>query len=442
MEPLGIDPDLGRYRLVRLLGRGGMGEVYLARDHSLDRDVAIKFIAPEKTAQPDARHRLMREARAAAALDHPGICTVYETGETPDGRTYIVMQYVEGKPLTSVLHGTLLPVRDALVLCAQVAEALDVAHRHGIVHRDLKPANVILTRTGQPKLVDFGLAKVLATPAEILDADTTTAGTTAGIILGTAGYMSPEQAQQRPLDGRSDLFSLGALLFECLTGRRAFAGATTLETMANVIHVHPPPPSSLRRELDERHDELCRRLLAKDPADRFQSAQEVVGAIRILLPDTSRSQASADAGDSTRRHRTVVRRRRVLLALIGGIAVATAAAWVWPRGGLPAAPAEAEVWYRRGTDAVREGAYYTASKSLERAVAIFPDYTLAYARLAEARAELDDQRPAQDSLLRVVVPRRLGKVERLRLEAVRTLVLRDVDAAIASYTELDQNQPG
>ena len=430
--------EFGRYRLARLLGRGGMGEVHLARDSSLDRDVAIKFIAPEKVGDADARRRLVREARAAAGLDHPGICAVHETGETPDGRTYIVMQYVEGRPLTDVLRGPLLPVRDALVLCARIAEALDTAHRHGIVHRDLKPANVILTPAGQPKLVDFGLAKVLTARVDV-DADTTATATTAGVILGTAGYMSPEQAQQRLLDGRSDLFSLGALLFECLTGRRAFQGATTLETIAKVLHWHPPDPSSLRRELDERHDELCRRLLAKDPADRFQSAQEVVGAIRLLVSDTSRSNVIDDpaARWNVRRPRRV----RVTLAIAALLAVAAGAIWMWPRGGLAPAPADAEVWYKRGTDALREGAYYTASQALEKAVAIFPGYTLAYARLAEARAELDDQRGAQESLLRVVVPARLAKPERLRLEAVRSLVLRELDPALASYSELTRINP-
>ena len=353
------------------------------------------------------------------------------------------MQYVEGKPLTSVLGGALMPVRDALVLCARIAEALDAAHSRNIIHRDLKPANVMLTPGGYPKLVDFGLAKVLTTPADLLEADTTTAATNAGIVLGTAGYMSPEQAQQRPLDGRSDLFSLGTVLFECLTGRRAFQAATVLETIASVIHVHPPAPSQLRPELDQRHDELCRRLLAKDPADRFQSAQEVVGAVRLLVPDTSRSSVGGDSVGVIDR-RPAVRRRRlpmVLTAAIALIAASGAAALLWSRPSLPPAPAEAERWYKAGTDAVREGAYYRASKSLERAVAIYPEYTLAYARLAEARAELDDQRLAQDSLLRVVVPSRLAKADRLRLDAARSLVLRDVDAAIGHYLELTRINP-
>jgi len=284
--------DASRYRIVRLLGRGGLGEVYLAHDLTLGRDVAIKFVAPDSVADPEARRRLLREARAAAALDHPGICTVYETGEDADGRGYIVMQYVEGETLASVLRRGAMPVREALALCVQVAEALGVAHRRGVVHRDLKPGNIMVTPSGQAKLVDFGIAKIV--PQGRGDESTITVTTGSNILTasGTPAYMSPEQIQQGTIDGRSDLFCLGLVLFECLAGRRAFRGRTPLETMSNILHLHSPAPSKQRPELTEAHDELCRRLLAKDAADRFQSAEEVVGAIRLLLPDTSRGPAS------------------------------------------------------------------------------------------------------------------------------------------------------
>ena len=442
LQALGPDSDLGRYRLVRLLGRGGMGEVYLAHDQSLDRDVAIKFISPEKTADDDARRRLMREARAAAALDHPAICTVLETGETPAGRTYIVMQYVEGEPLSTVLEKRQLSIRDALLICAQVAEGLDVAHRHGVVHRDLKPANVMLTPSGHPKLVDFGIAKLALTAAQLPDEPTTSVSTTAGVIVGTPAYMSPEQAQQGLIDGRSDLFSLGAVLFECLTGRRAFEGTTSIETVGAVLHVHPPPPSRLRPQLDERHDELCRRLLAKDPSDRFQSAQEVVGAIRLLVPDTSRAQRPAGCSLRTGDGKAPPRRRWPLAAVPDrGPGDRCRDRVVLLASSRAPVPAEAERWYKLGTDALREGAYYKATKSLQSAAQLFPGYTLAYARLAEAGAELDDYRLASDSLLRVAAPNKLGKTERLRLNAVTSLVRRDVDQAIAAYSELAQLNP-
>lgn len=439
--------DFGRYRIVRLLGRGGLGEVYLARDLTLDRDVAVKFVAPEKVADPDARRRLLREARAAAALDHPGICTVYETGETDDGRSYIVMQYVEGETLAAVLGRGLMPVRDAMALCAEVAEALGAAHRRGVVHRDLKPGNIMVTPSGHAKLVDFGIAKILLAQAQRGDQSTATVTTSVhGLVgSGTPAYMSPEQIQQGTLDGRSDLFCLGLVLFECLTGRRAFSGRTSVEIMANVLHVHPPAPSTLRPELTEGHDELCRRLLAKDPSDRFQSADEVVGAVRLLLPDTSRTPATnpdvTRTGGSRAGPAARPRLRPWIIAAVSLLFAGAASAWYWNRTpGLPPVPPEADVWYRRGTDAIREGAYLTARKALEQAVAIFPQHVLAYARLAEADAELDDSRMMVAHLLNVsqLTPNesRLPPAERLRLRALRALVLRDVDTSIAQYQQL------
>jgi eukaryotic-like serine/threonine-protein kinase len=446
--------DSGRYRIVRLLGRGGLGEVYLAHDLTLGRDVAIKFVAPEKLADADARGRLLREARAAAALDHPGICTVYETGVAEDGRSYIVMQYVEGETLAKALNHGPLSIRDALALSAEVAEALGAAHRRGVVHRDLKPGNIMVTPAGHAKLVDFGIAKIVSTQPALGDSPTT-AGTEAPphslIGSGTPAYMSPEQIQQRPIDGRSDLFCLGLVLFECLTARRAFGGRTSIETMSNILHLAPPDASSLRPELTAGHDELCRRLLAKDRADRFQSADEVVGAIRLLLADSSRTPAPRrdDATTVTAvrppEPSTAVRAgwpRPVMLAgatlLVAGLAWG---AWVLSRGGaLPPVPPEADAWYQRGTEAIRAGAYQSSRKALQQAIAIFPQHVLAYARLAEADAELDDTRAATDDLLRVsqLTPdeSRLPPAERLRIEAMRMLVLRDVDKSIARYREL------
>ena len=279
---------LGRYRLLKLLGRGGMGEVHLAHDDMLDRHVAIKFVAIGKQSDPEARRRLVREAQAAASLDHPSICPVYEVGEAPDGRAYIVMQYVEGETLSARLAQGAMPAREALDICVHIADALAVAHRHGIIHRDLKSSNVMVTPSGLPKLLDFGIAKAVVLPVSAAEAPTLQNDTSDGIILGTPGSMSPEQVQQRPLDGRSDLFALGTLLYECLTGRRPFDARTTLEIIANVLHAQPPAPSSLRADVTEQHDALCLRLMAKEPADRFQSAEEVVGAARLLLSESLR----------------------------------------------------------------------------------------------------------------------------------------------------------
>ena len=431
------------YRLIHLLGRGGMGEVYLADDLRLNRKVAIKFLLAAKSQDLDARRRLLREAQAAAALDHPCICAVYETGDTPDGHAYIVMQYVDGEPLSTLLQRGPLPVRQALELCGHIADALSTAHHQGIIHRDLKPANVIVTKAGRPKILDLGIAKVMAGIGSTAETLPDTGNTGAGDMVGTAGYMAPEQVQQRRLDGRCDLFSLGALLFECLTGRRAFDGSTTFETLANVLHVHPPAPSQLRPELTEAHDELCRRLLAKDPNDRFQSADEVVGAIRLLAPDTSRTTDHAQAIEDVHKARKRRRWSRRAIAITSVALIGMVALSVWlltrPRG-LPPVPPEAARWYEMGSDAIREGAYVKGLRALDQAVREFPELVLAYARRAEAHAELDDQNAAKDQLLHVarLVPNeaRLPRVERLRIQAVRALVVRDVDSAVSLYREL------
>jgi tetratricopeptide (TPR) repeat protein len=428
--------DLTRYRILRLLGRGGLGEVYLAHDDTLDRDVAIKFLTDPL--QDGAPRRLLREARASASLDHPGICAVYEVGEALDGRAFIVLQYVEGESLETLLErGPMHPV-DALTLCARIANALAAAHRRGVIHRDLKPGNVMLTPDGRPMLVDFGIAKTAST-ARSSDLTTTMTATTR--VVGTPAYMSPEQIQQRPLDGRSDLFALGLILFECLTGRRAFEGASPIETAAAVIHVELPLPSKVRSDLTPAHDDLCRRLTAKNPDDRFQSADEVIGAIRLLLPD-----GSTGVSNPPERPRARVRPVIWLVAAFVLIAAGTTVAWRWSaRTRLPVVPPDAKVWSDRGIEALREGAYETARKELEQSVALFPQHALAYARLAEAQIALDDAQAAQATLLRVstIVPdeSRLPAADRLRVQAVRALVLRDSDGGISSYRQLVREDP-
>jgi tetratricopeptide (TPR) repeat protein/predicted Ser/Thr protein kinase len=436
--------ESGRYRIGRLLGRGGLGEVYLAHDCTLDRDVAIKFLNPGKLHGQDARRALLREARAAASLDHPFICGIHEAAETDDGRTFIVMQHVEGPTLAEMLQHGPLPIREALTLCAEIAEALAAAHRRGVIHRDLKPGNIIVTPAGHPKIVDFGIAKIMHAAIEPTNGSTVTDSTGFLALAGTPGYMSPEQLQGHDVDGRSDLFALGLVLYECLTGRRAFHAASPVQTAAQILHLHPPAPSSLRPGLTEGHDELVRRLLAKDPADRFQSGDEVVGAIRVLLPDTSRTSVT-DAAAAIRRAGWRSPRRRWALALLL-VAVAGVGIWRWAQTrGLPPVPPDADAWYRRGSEALREGSYYRARRALEQAIAIYPQHLLAYARLAEVAAELDDPVAASAHLVRLsqlgVDERRLPEPEQLRLQAVRALVLRDVDRAVARYQSLVGETP-
>jgi tetratricopeptide (TPR) repeat protein len=448
MHPGPLDARLTHYRLERLLGTGGMGAVYLARDTALDRPVAIKFIAPERAADAVARKRLLREAQTAAALVHPNICGVHEIVDPPDGPMYIVMQYVEGETVAEVLRRGALDARQAVKVAADVASALVAAHRHGIVHRDLKPQNIIITPAGHAILLDFGLARANDAAAAAAAEGTTATGLTAeGALIGTPAYMSPEQVRQAPLDERSDLFSLGAVFYECLTGRRAFTAPTSIELAAEVLHHDPPDVSALRPGLTPQHDDLCRRLLAKHPDDRPRSAEEVLGALGMLSADSSRqgslsgtARRAMSASHFARRHVAAV----LLLTLAVLAAVASVVVWRFRSGSaLPGEPAGQ--WYRKGTEFVRDGAYHSGRMALNEAIKAAPDFAPAYVRLADAETELDETENAQRALLKVnsLVPREsdLPADDRIRFRAVRALMLRDVDRAVEAYGELTRQRP-
>jgi serine/threonine protein kinase len=439
---------VSHYRLERRLGAGGMGEVYLARDLQLDRQVAIKFlVAP---ADDQSRRRLLREARAVAALDHPYICAVFDVGTDPAHGDFIVMSYVEGESLAARLRRGRLRTDEALAIGGHIAEALIAAHRHGIVHRDLKPQNVIITPAGDPKLLDFGLATYVAATRAAAEAETVSPLTQPQAVIGTPGYMAPEQVRNQPADFRSDVFALGCVLYECLTGRRAFFGATTADVFGQVLHVDPPPVSSLSSDLGPAHDALCARLLHKAPDQRFQSAEEVLGAIRALTPRTTSGAVPASTSRDTLTSHTwrVLRARPRTAAITLGACVGAGlfGLWLWSRWReLPVPPVEARGWYDRGVEALREGTYAGARASFEEAVRLFPQYVQAYSRLAEACSELDDERCAQAALVRVgaLVPNQtwLNPEERLRLDAARASVLRDHDQAIADHRALVDRQP-
>jgi tetratricopeptide (TPR) repeat protein len=430
-----------KYKLVRSLGAGGMGSVYLARDLTLNRDVAIKFVALSGVGDATATRRLVREAQAAAALDHPFICSVHEVATGSDGRPYIVMQFVEGETLADQLRRGPLDPRAALTLAADIADALRAAHGQGVIHRDLKPQNIIMTPSGRPKLVDFGIAHILqkTTPAIGENEETHTNLTGPDQVVGTPGYMSPEQLQHRPVDGRSDLFSLGAVLFQCLTGRPAFAGRSSIEIGGQVLLSEPQRVSSLRPELTARHDDIVSRLLAKDPSNRFQSAEEVLGALRAFAPS-----GTHDVAVSARPSR----RRWAIAATVAALAVLGTAVgvWLWQRReAVPEPTVEARQWYQRGTDSIRNGAYYSGRLALEEAVRLFPAYPQAYARLAEAHSELDEERDAQNALLRVtqLLPdrSRLDADDRLTIDAITAIVLRDVERGVSAYRQLAERRP-
>jgi len=274
----GEGETLGPYSILRKLGAGGMGEVYLARDTGLGREIALKVLPAELRQDPDRRTRFLREARAVAALKHANVATIYEIGEA-GGRDYIAFEYVEGPSLEQRLRGPRLTLAELLDLAVPLADGLAHAHERGIVHRDLKAANVVLTERGQPKLLDFGLAKLESRSA---GKEKTTTLTLSGAIFGTPGAMSPEQALGRPVDERSDVFSFGSLLHEMAAGRPAFSGATVMETMDAVIHAEPEPLGRLRPDLPAELAGIVSKALRKDPGERYQHVTDLLADLRHL----------------------------------------------------------------------------------------------------------------------------------------------------------------
>jgi serine/threonine protein kinase/tetratricopeptide (TPR) repeat protein len=280
---------LGHYRVVEQIGAGGMGVVYRAHDDSLDRDVAVKVLPEGVAGDPDRLSRFEREARAVAQLEHPNILAIHDFG-TDDGTAYAVMELLEGQSLREVIAEGGLPAAKAVEYAHAMADGLAAAHAKGIIHRDLKPENVFLTGDGRIKILDFGLARVVV-PVED-EAETATispARTAAGTVLGTVGYMSPEQAEGHPVDGRSDLFSLGAVLYEMLTGRQPFSADTAAAALAALLRDDPPPPAGV----DPTIVRIVDRCLQKDPARRFQSAAELGSALEAFdAPRGGAEQAS------------------------------------------------------------------------------------------------------------------------------------------------------
>src|SRR5467141_3270094 len=310
---------LGPYEILAQLGAGGMGEVYRARDTRLDRSVAIKILPAQFSFDPVRKQRFEREAKTISSLNHPHICTLHDVG-SQDGVDYLVMECVEGETLAKRLERGPLPLEQVLKFGAQIADALDKANGSGVVHRDLKPGNIMLTPTGA-KLLDFGLAKPAVSLASVA---TLTAGVTQsspvteqGAIVGTFQYMSPEQIEGKELDGRSDIFSLGAVLYEMLTGQRAFQGKSQLSVASAILEKEPPPISTVKPLTTPSLDHALRRCLAKDPEERWQTARDI--AIELKWIAEAGSQLSAKTLDKQRSRNS----GRLLLApLIGTTAAA------------------------------------------------------------------------------------------------------------------------
>ena len=397
---------LGHYDIRAKLGAGGMGEVYLAKDTKLNRKVAIKFLPPESTADLRAKRRLMREAQAAAALDHPNICAIHEVGEE-DGRAFIVMQYVEGETLAARIHRNPLALKDALGFAVPMADALAEAHSRGIIHRDIKPQNVMITARGQVKILDFGLAKLVADRG-VLDgeAETQSLLTEAGAIVGTVPYMSPEQVKGEVLDARSDIFSFGTVIYEMVSGHQPFSAKTKAEIISAILTSEPPPLERYSIVAPAGLEQILCKCVEKDRVQRYQTMREVVSDLEKVLRECESGVAVAPAVD---RNAPTIRvaatnqiaRRRAFLTSRLGLALGTlvmlaALASVYAlffRDSRGASPGDKSVnsaaydYYLRGK--VNAGSENrenneSAIKLLEQSVAADPNFAPAYAELAEA----------------------------------------------------------
>ena len=312
------------YHILEKLGEGGMGVVYKARDTHLDRFVAIKVLPAEKVADPERRHRFVQEAKAASALNHPNIIHIYDIDRV-EGIDFIAMEYVEGKTLDALIPRKGLRLSQGLKYAVQIADALARAHGAGIIHRDLKPSNVMVDEHGLVKVLDFGLAKL--TEAAASDAETATTRTAEGIVLGTAAYMSPEQAEGKAIDPRSDVFSFGSMLYEMLTGQRAFQGDTAASTIASVLREEPKPLSQVTEGLPRDAEKIVRRCLRKDPEHRFQHMADLKVALEELKEDSdSRKLDMAVVAPA----RSPLRRRLMYgLAAACVLLAVTALGWRW-----------------------------------------------------------------------------------------------------------------
>jgi tetratricopeptide (TPR) repeat protein len=402
-----IGQTISHYLIIGKLGSGGMGEVYLAEDQRLSRKVAIKFLPADVATDERARQRLLREAKTAATLDHPNICAIYEVGQD-DSHSFIVLQYIEGETLAARLKRQRPDLREALAIAGQVADALSEAHARGIIHRDIKPENIMLTTRGQVKVLDFGLAKTLRDPG-ILESDAQTGSMLSipGMVMGTVPYMSPEQVRGEELDGRSDIFSFGTLLYEMLSGRRPFEAKSTAEVISAILTVEPPPINrSSLGPIGSGEDRLIRKCLEKDAGLRYQTMGDLIsdleqirreyesGQVRPTTRPASEAtplKAEAATGGTGRRWS---RRRKIELIMTAAVLAVAAVVYTLSfrsrqvaGSGAKSANAAAYDAYMRGkvnVSSENPDDNEAAIKLFEQAVAADPTFAAAYAELARA----------------------------------------------------------
>src|SRR5690348_3336242 len=340
-----VGTSLGPYEILGSIGAGGMGEVYRARDPRLGREVAIKILPSQFSADSERLRRFEQEARAAAALNHPNILAIYDLGQS-NGSPYIVSELLEGESLRDRLRSGPLPLRKAVDYATQIALGLAAAHDKGIVHRDLKPENLFITKDGRAKILDFGLAKLTE---HISDAETVvhSDGTTPGMVLGTVGYMSPEQVRGIATDHRSDIFTFGAILYEMLSGKRTFRGDTPADTMSAILKEDPPDLSETNRAISPAAERIVRHCLEKNPEERFQSARDIAFDLEAISSVSSGPMTAPATSPASSR-----RRRRAIFAAVGTLGLIMASSLAWWLGaqtGRADFPNYRAITFRRGS---------------------------------------------------------------------------------------------
>ena len=335
--------QLGPYEVKKQLGAGGMGEVYLAKDSRLDREVAVKILPGEFAGDAERLARFEQEARAAAALNHPHIAAVFDVGVAEDGTNYMVQEYLQGQTLRDALDGGRLPQSRALGFATEIAEALNAAHKAGIVHRDLKPANIFITEDNHAKVLDFGLAKLteLTAPGSSeASMSPTMLGTQAGEVMGTAGYMAPEQAQGEVVDHRADIFALGCVLYEMVAGRRPFEGKNVYDTIGKIVSDEPQSLLELGAPVPAELHRIVRKCLSKDSALRYQTAADAAVDLQLLQRDIDAGQAdiTAVAAEPTAESSTGHSASALAVVASCAVVVTSVAWWMWPTAPLPPLP--------------------------------------------------------------------------------------------------------
>ncbi len=393
-----IGMNIGHYRVLAKLGAGGMGEVYLAQDTKLERTVALKILPPDRVTDKERIQRFLTEAKAASALNHPNVCVIHDAGETPEGLLFIAMENISGQTLDAAINERALTIAEILDIAIQVADALEEAQNKGITHRDIKPANIMITPRGQVKVLDFGLAKRQASVQQTGNASTQME-TGLGVIVGTVQYMSPEQALGRDIDHRTDIFSLGVVLYQMTTRTCPFSGASAIETIDRIIHGEPRAIDSYNKEVPPEFERIIRKCLEKDRENRYQSARDLLPDLRNLKKQVAGGIITAERIRPKPR-RSIPRRAYLSIALVLVIIGCPLAYYyfVWHRGQTatgsgqasmrpeerprPAASAnqEANEYFEKGILFLRTQSNISRAQDMfERALTLDP-------RFAEARA--------------------------------------------------------